>query len=330
MESVGQELRVERLRAGLTLEQVSARTRISIKNLQAIENDDLQRIRSPFFYKSFVRQFAEYLNLDFVRLASAVQNAASTMPQPLIPGQVLPGQGGADLPKIPAIPVRRPKNFRWLSSIASLGVVLVGCSTLYAIWQNARVNWNASVPRLVQSVKPKPKVSQPPTKQAVVSHVTSTQKPVVRQIQAAVLHPSVPDADPNATAQPDLTAQAQPNSPSELTSQSQQSNEAPDSETAFRVELSALEPTWLSIVEDGKETFSGTLEAAESKVLEGHETARIRTGNAGGLSLVFNGRAIGTVGPRGQVRTVVFTKENYEVLEPSAHISLTHFNSGLE
>ena len=62
------------------------------------------------------------------------------------------------------------------------------------------------------------------------------------------------------------------------------------------------------------------------KELEGHNSARIRTGNAGGVNVLFNGKTIGSLGPRGQVRTVVFTKDNYEIVEPSAHIALTSFS----
>ena len=76
-------------------------------------------------------------------------------------------------------------------------------------------------------------------------------------------------------------------------------------------------PAGKLFVSDGKEVFSGILDASEIKILEGRESARIRTGNAGGLKFTFNGKQIGILGPRGQVRTVVFTKNNYEVL-PSA------------
>ena len=44
----------------------------------------------------------------------------------------------------------------------------------------------------------------------------------------------------------------------------------------------------------------------------------MRTGNAGGVKLTFNGKPVGVVGPRGQVRVVVFTKDSYEVIDPSA------------
>ena len=94
-------------------------------------------------------------------------------------------------------------------------------------------------------------------------------------------------------------------------------------EDGFQVEISGIERSWLALAADGRQVFSGFLEPEQTKVLRGHEIGRIRTGNAGGVSLVFNGKPIGVAGPRGQIRTVVFTKDNYQVLQPAAHIALT-------
>ena len=40
--------------------------------------------------------------------------------------------------------------------------------------------------------------------------------------------------------------------------------------------------------------------------------------NAGGLEIQWNGKTIGPVGPRGQVRVVVFTPENFQILPAAA------------
>jgi hypothetical protein len=100
---------------------------------------------------------------------------------------------------------------------------------------------------------------------------------------------------------------------------------AEDVDGAYRIELSAIEPTWLSIIADGRRAFSGILEATDTKILEAHENVRIRTGNAGGVNVTLNGKALGAIGPRGQVRTVIFTKDAYEILPPEPHMSLTEF-----
>ena len=94
--------------------------------------------------------------------------------------------------------------------------------------------------------------------------------------------------------------------------------EVADAKSSFRVELSAVERTWLSIQADGQQIFSGTLEVDQRKVLEGHQEGQVRTGNAGGISIVFNGKPIGRAGPHGSVRTMVFTRDNYQVLQPSS------------
>lgn len=323
MESVGSTLRQARLSLGLSLEQASAKTRISTKNLQALEENDVRRIASPFFYRSFVKQFADYLNVEYRILAPGVQAMTSSMPQPLMPGEVSLPEGGVPRPKIAPLEVRRrPWNLRWVSSVLSFAVMLVACSSFYAMWQESRSNGHGSLAALVSFLTPtahnmpvgstqstlaqiSPAIPQPPPQDSQSASVSTRASAPRKNVESGV-SPQADVADPTAVK-----------------------TEATDAE-AFHVELSAIERTSLSIVEDGKETFSGILEAAETKVLEGHETARIRTGNAGAISFVFNGKAIGTLRPRGQVRTVVFTKDNYEVLEASPHMALTHFSPNAE
>ena len=84
----------------------------------------------------------------------------------------------------------------------------------------------------------------------------------------------------------------------------------------FTVDIEALEPTWFQLVSDGKTVFSGVLNPGESKTLAVKSGARMKVGNAGGIEVKFNGRPIGTVGTRGQIRTVVFTPAGAEVVKP--------------
>jgi hypothetical protein len=48
----------------------------------------------------------------------------------------------------------------------------------------------------------------------------------------------------------------------------------------------------------------------------------MKVGNAGGLDVRWNGKAIGPIGPRGQVRVVLFTPENFQILAPAAQTTL--------
>jgi cytoskeleton protein RodZ len=81
--------------------------------------------------------------------------------------------------------------------------------------------------------------------------------------------------------------------------------------------LSATEATWVSITADGKRLFSGVLQPSQTKTLAGSDVAKMKVGNAGGIEVMWNGKPIGPIGPRGQVRDVLFTKDNFEIIQPS-------------
>jgi hypothetical protein len=81
--------------------------------------------------------------------------------------------------------------------------------------------------------------------------------------------------------------------------------------------LAATERTWLSITSGGKEVFSGVLQPGESKTLTGLEVARMKVGNAGGIEIQWNGKPVGPIGTSGQVKTILFTPDNLQILEPA-------------
>jgi cytoskeleton protein RodZ len=295
MQSVGERLCAARLDLGLSLEQVSERTRISVKNLRAIEADKLDVFDSAFFYKSFVRQFATELGIDYGLLSEAVQAAAVAYPEPR-----MPGHGNAPSLRVSRLRPKRTGGLRWAFSFASLAIMLVACSSVYAFWQDSRADIQSTIAHFVSSVTSSDHSGQSHLPRKAPMHARA--KPLAASVsQLPAVTPSIFPVFTN------ISVAAIANS--------------------FELKLSAFEATWLSVATDGKEIFSGILRPAETKVLEGYETARIRTGNAGGLNVEFNGKSIGSLGPRGQVRTVIFTKDTYEIVPAVAHIALAGFNS---
>jgi len=82
--------------------------------------------------------------------------------------------------------------------------------------------------------------------------------------------------------------------------------------------LSATEATWISITSDGKQIFSGMLQPSQTKTVSGLDAAMMKVGNAGGLEVRLNGKAIGPLGARGQVRHILFTPgNNFQIIEPT-------------
>ncbi|MDQ2839488.1 MAG: helix-turn-helix domain-containing protein [Acidobacteriota bacterium] len=288
MQSVGRILSQARQAQGRSLELISSRTRISLGKLRNIEADELTEFHSAFFYKSFVKQFAAELQLDYAALESAVQAASAAIPLPLIPGEE-----GTFTPKVAALRIGKRRKSRLLLSLSSFAVVLVACSAIYSGWQSSRLRLSESWHALIK----------PHNYSAIAAN--SSPQPA-----AATLLPEQPL--PSRSLDYALSG-----SQDKVTG-------------GYTIVVSATEPAWLSIVTDGKQSFKGILEKTETKVLEGRENARLRTGNAGAVTVVFNGRDLGALGPRGQIRTVLFTKNDYEVLDRPAHVALTGFSRTAE
>jgi cytoskeleton protein RodZ len=134
MLSVGKVLQGARLEQRLDLPTVSARTKMSVRYLEAIEADDRRSLPSGFFYKSFVDQYARFLGLDTQEINGEVERLLSAdAPLPL------PGYESVVSRNIP--PMIRSRRFaprRALISLAALVTVVVGCSGIYAWWHQGK------------------------------------------------------------------------------------------------------------------------------------------------------------------------------------------------
>ncbi|MCU1261438.1 MAG: transcriptional regulator, family [Bryobacterales bacterium] len=81
-----------------------------------------------------------------------------------------------------------------------------------------------------------------------------------------------------------------------------------------QVVLSASEPAWVSVTADGKSAYVGILQANEKKEISASERVKIVAGNAGGLEISLNGKALDSLGPKGQVRVVELTPAGAQVI----------------
>lgn len=64
MASLGQELRRERELRGISLKEISDSTKISLRYLRALEDDQLDVLPGQFFTKSIIRGYAQYCGLE--------------------------------------------------------------------------------------------------------------------------------------------------------------------------------------------------------------------------------------------------------------------------
>jgi cytoskeleton protein RodZ len=299
MDSVGELLRRERLRQGLELAHIAERLRINLSYLEAIEAGDTDSLPGAFFYRAFVRQYARLLGLEEENLEPALselrEQAEAAQPLP----SLQPAPPAFDVPPLPTAGGRRVSGPKpW--SIVLLIAVIAGCSGIYALWQRARrVEPPAPPPARVETAAP------PPQSQPVAQ--TAPAAPPPAQVETAAPPP-----------QPQPVAQTAPAAPPPETVKPAVPPPAPEpapTNAKLDIEVAALETVWISATTDGKKTAT-ILKPGQSRRFAANERASLFIGNAGGLEIRVNGKPLGPVGPRGQLRTVVITPEGVSITNP--------------
>src|ERR1035438_1175537 len=129
MTLVGETLRRERLKRNLDLEEISQELKISTRFLQAIENDQYDKLPGGIFAKSFVRQYARLLGLDEEAIAGEVQQALGSAPEvPQFAGKAKPaGFAPIQVPKVEEWQTVGYKRFRWSGWVSA---VVLGAGSL--------------------------------------------------------------------------------------------------------------------------------------------------------------------------------------------------------
>ena len=161
-------------------------------------------------------------------------------------------------------------------SIVLLIAVIAGCGGIYALWQRSR--------------RVEPAAPPPPAR-------VETAAPPPQPQPAAQ---TVPAAPPPGTVKPAVPPPAPEPAPTDA---------------KLDIEVAALETVWISATTDGKKTTT-ILKPGQSRRFAANERASLFIGNAGGLEIRVNGKPLGPVGPRGQLRTVVITPGGVSITNP--------------
>ena len=308
--SVGLLLRAARERQGRTIPDIATDLCLMQSYLRAIEADDLAGLPGLFFYRSFVRQYATLVGIDTETLMPALN--AMTSPSGAEPQAASSNDAAASavaksaasrsigvLPSLLGRPDFSKLDVQWTTGLLVLSLAV--CSGFYALWADrpdpASLVAAAATPEVMlndAAISPPGDVateaSNPVGSIAVIGEASANDRPG-------------PIAETSAA--PGATLGVAPNVASA------------EATPAVQLSLSASELTWLSISSQGRQIFSGVLQPSEFKTISGVDAATLKTGNAGGVEVRWNGKPLGPIGGRGEVRTVLLTPGNVEILAPA-------------
>lgn len=78
MDKIGSLLKQKRLEKGMTIEEVSEKTRLTIKHIKAIEEGDISYFKDDLSYlRFFLKAYCNALDIDFDLIKGDLQNSIS-------------------------------------------------------------------------------------------------------------------------------------------------------------------------------------------------------------------------------------------------------------
>ncbi len=300
-DTLGQTLRAAREARGETLDDVARVTHIRARQLSALEADNYAAIPSTAQARGYVKNYAQYLELDLQDIlgqyeaeqkkpahilavrpsassrAAAAEEAARprlarppSAPPKVTRGGSQPGAKRAAGKPAGTVKVRRPRLIsKDLLVAAIVTVVLAGL----LLWGGQQLAASLSAPGTAT--------------QAFVAGLTTVQ-PL-----------------PTPTLAPEVTVT--PNVPTPAASY-----------TGVNLSVSAEQRSWVGVKVDGAEAFAGLMEPGETRDFVGQAVVEVVTGNGLGTRVIWNGIDQGLMGELGQTVVRLWTLQGEVVPTPAS------------
>ncbi len=291
MPSFGENLKKEREKRKITIEDISASTKIGTRMLQALEENKFNQLPGGIFNKGFVRSYARFVGIDEDKAVADYLQASGDAPPPSAEIAAREGDGrdqGAraqaeNAARLDSISENPSRPLPWGLFAAILLLIALALS----LWSR-HTHEREKTPAL-------------PTPAAITAQTGDG---------AAGIQPSGMSASGlSGQTAPTVVAQKQTVSSSfgpAASTSSSSSLTAAAGAGEFSVVVQAREESWISIRADGKSVPSELLPAGSERSIAGRKEVVVRMGNAGGVDLQFNGKKVAGGGEFGEVKTVTF------------------------
>jgi cytoskeletal protein RodZ len=283
--SNSQELKTKREALGLSLADIFQRTRISVSNLQAMEDNDFHLLPTAAYTKNFIKTYARTLGIDsepilikYEDYLNSLKGIQKLSPEEVSGIKILFGKissirlysGIAVLIVISVVTWLISKQYQSSSDIInSKGSIAAAVTEHKEQTANSPVNETAPIN---QQVKDSPKLAL---------NEINKQSPVKEQLISGKIENNAVKSSKEQVSLPDK----QP---------------AVNSEEASLLIINAIEETWIRIKADKNPSFQILLKSGE-KFERKAASLEMDIGNAGGIKIQFKGKNIDNLGKSGQV-----------------------------
>ena len=300
-QSVGELLKDAREKRKLKISTVSAKIRIRVAYLEAMEEGRFSDLPGPAYASGFVRSYASFLGLNPNEVYDRYkeETSADGVRNTLVVHELEDDE------------VSVPKRKEILIGIIALIVI---CSAWYVVstvdYDSADVDTAEEV-EVVEDNSIIVNEDVPVEAGADVAVETKTPVEAIKEDRPVVEEEakveSVEAKEVNAEVEANVVEGNTIENKVEPAENNEEQNAVKKAENIpeTRVKLVANSQTWIQVSQDTKVLASRILEAGDEYAVPDEEGILLRTGNAGGLDIFVDGKQVEPVGPKGAVRSGV-------------------------
>lgn len=291
MNGPGQTLRATRVKLGLEPNNVAQILHLSISQIEALENNDFDRLPGATYVRGYLRSYCQLLNIDAAPILKAFEAATGEWKTTTYSNLVTE---------------RQVTSRDSIVRIATYGiaVLIVGLAVVWWFGKGSRpapveVSSDEATPALAPAVSlaPKPAVTETATEPAGVEAPTEAGSSPIATGQPATSAATTEAASPQGAPSTPVAATAPPEaarpSPPPVTVERQKPAPAAANGDHSRLVIETTAPSWLDIRDGGNNRLLyETVAAGRTISLEGDPPFRVFVGNVDGVSLSFDGKPV--------------------------------------
>jgi len=288
--SVGALLRSERESAGMSLNEVADRLKLSLRQLEAIERDDFTALPGPTFVRGFVRNYARFLEIDPAPLMAALEDHFPSAVNEV--ANLSREDHGAESAESEG---QERNSSKWLV-LGLVGVVLGAA----AVWIFGRsneqqpdvtpvVNQQTASDNAMAASAPPVMASVPLQATMASASVVAASAPGARDASAVAAKAAAAKVAAAKAAAAKVAALAAKTA----SSASAGAKSAQPSGPLHKVTISTTDAAWVSVIDaDGNKLIYSLMQPGSTREVSGVPPFKVRVGNAAKATLSYNGQAV--------------------------------------
>lgn len=292
--SIGNKLKKARKSRGLSLDDIKNKSKIKKSYLEALENDNFEKLPGEIYTKVYIRGYAKIVGIDPKKILSEYENLKNNEKN----------MKGSSENKNKETNKEGNNNFLNKDKIFKglLGIILILIIVLlsYNVFFRTDQNQNNTAGNNQTT-----EVVQEDNSNESDSNENSNNESDAAEISSEELETDINNEESNNTEENNDQNVNNTNNDDSDSKNNEESNNQEQKplieDKSKEIKIIASDKSWLQVNVDGELKFQGFINEDETMTHSGNETIRLKIGNGIAVQVEFDGEKLGPFGQRGEV-----------------------------